>query len=138
MAVDAGTLVEEMDRSVPSFSPNPEYVEDGLTYFLINDLGRFISAHSCWGGFAMKSRQASKMLGAVGTFLLLIFWMASTLIPKQADAVIRPYGLFAWFGVLTMAILLPGIAAIRGSKWWFLVVGASLMTAGRFFLTVMA
>lgn len=47
MALDAGTLVEEMHRSVPSFSPDPEYVEDGLTYFLINDLGRFIcrSAH---------------------------------------------------------------------------------------------
>jgi hypothetical protein len=53
MAVDASALVEAMRKGVPSFSPSPEHVEDGLTYFLINDLGRFIcesALHNNWDG----------------------------------------------------------------------------------------
>jgi 1-deoxy-D-xylulose 5-phosphate reductoisomerase len=54
------------------------------------------------------------------------------------DALLRPYGLFIWLAVLGAAIILPTIAAIRSSKWWFLVVIVSLVTAGRFFLAVTA
>jgi hypothetical protein len=85
----------------------------------------------------MKSTRTSMVLGILGAALLLIFWVSSFL-PSQADGLLRPYGLFTWFAVLTAAVLLPTIAAIRSSKWWFLVVGASLATAGRFFFAVMA
>jgi hypothetical protein len=85
----------------------------------------------------MKSTRTSMLLGVLGTALLLLFWLSSFL-PRQMDALLRPYGLFIWLAVLAAAILLPMIAAIRSSKWWFLVVIVSLVTAGRFFLAVMA
>jgi hypothetical protein len=85
----------------------------------------------------MKSTRTSMLLGVLGTALLLLFWLSSFL-PGQMDALLRPYGLFIWLAVLAAAILLPMIAAIRSSKWWFLVVIVSLVTAGRFFLAVMA
>ena len=80
----------------------------------------------------MKSTRTSMLLGVLGTALLLLFWLCSFL-PRQMDALLRPYGLFIWLAVLAAAILLPTIAAIRSSKWWFLVVIVSLVTAGRFF-----
>jgi hypothetical protein len=85
----------------------------------------------------MRARLSSAILGAVGALLLLVFWL-STGWPKQADALLRPYGLFVWFGVLGAAIVLPTIAALRDSKWWFLLTAASSLTAMRFFLGVMS
>lgn len=42
MVMNANELVQAMQTSVPNFLPNAEYVQDGLTYYIINDLGSFI------------------------------------------------------------------------------------------------
>jgi putative ABC transport system permease protein len=47
----------------------------------------------------MKSTRTSMLLGVLGTALLLLFWLSSFL-PRQMDALLRPYGLFIWLAVL--------------------------------------
>jgi len=79
----------------------------------------------------------STALGTAGVALLLLFWLGG-LAPERVDALLRPYGLFIWFGVLIGAIVLPTVASIRGSKWWLLVSAVSMFTAGRFLIAVMA
>jgi hypothetical protein len=102
-----------------------------------NSASTICFSHKCWRGIKMKSTCTSMVLGVLGAALLSIFWVSS-FYSRQADALLRPYGLFIWFAVLIAAILLLTIAAIRSSKWWFLAVAASLATAGHFFLAVMA
>ncbi len=85
----------------------------------------------------MSSNRTSTILGIVGAALLLLFWLGG-LAPEKADALLRPYGLFIWFGVLLAAIVLPTVAAVRASKWWLLLSAVSAFTAVRFFFAVMA
>lgn len=80
--------------------------------------------------------RASFPLGVLGGVLLVLFWLGG-IAPERSDALLGPYGLLIWFGILMAAIVLPLIAAIRGSKWWYLLVLASAITAVRFYLLVM-
>jgi hypothetical protein len=82
-------------------------------------------------------RWSSTCLGLSGAVLLILFFLALQAPPKRLDALLYPYGLFVLFGVLLAAIVLPTIAALRGSKWWFLVAAASTITAIHVFIAEM-
>lgn len=56
VTMDANTLVQTMQRAVPNFSPSDEYVQDGLTYFIINDLGSYI----CKSALASSWKEAKE------------------------------------------------------------------------------
>jgi hypothetical protein len=84
----------------------------------------------------MSRHRLNMILGLLGAALLTLFFLAD-LAPKRWDALLYPYGLFVWFGILLAAIALPIIAAIRGSKWWFLLASVSAITAVRVFFLAM-
>ncbi len=86
----------------------------------------------------MKSTRTNMVLGTLGPILLLILWLSAKFFPRESDKLLRPYGLFIWLGVLAAAILLPTIAAVRGSKWWFLAVAMCVSIALWFFRALMA
>jgi hypothetical protein len=86
----------------------------------------------------MKQLRTSLLFGVLGPILLLILWLAGRFFPTQSDILLRPYGLFVWLGVLAASIILPAIAAIRSSKWWFLISGICLVVALWFFKALMA
>jgi hypothetical protein len=86
----------------------------------------------------MKRLRTSLLFGVLGPILLLILWFAGRFFPTQSDSLLRPYGLFVWLGVLAASIILPAIAAIRSSKWWFLVSGICLVVALWFFKALIA
>jgi hypothetical protein len=53
------------------------------------------------------------------------YWTARFL-PELADTfALSSFGKFVVFGALLAGVLLTTIAAIRGSKWWFVVVVAN-------------
>lgn len=54
--MEANTLVQAMQRAVPNFSPSDEYVQDGLTYYIINDLGSYI----CKSALASSWKEAKE------------------------------------------------------------------------------
>jgi len=84
----------------------------------------------------MTSSRGSTILGLLGAAFLILFWLGG-LAPERSDALLRPYGLFVWSGVLLAATVLPTVAAIRGPKWWFLLAAVSAITTVRvFFLAV--
>jgi hypothetical protein len=85
----------------------------------------------------MKRHQTNFLLGILGSVFLTLLWLAGRTAPEKIDKLLRPYGLFILFGALVASIVLPAVAAIRGSKWWFLVVAASLATAAYVFWAVM-
>ena len=86
----------------------------------------------------MKSTRTITALGALGPVLLAIFWCSGRFFPKELDNLLRPYGLFVVLGIFAASVLLPMIAALRSSKWWFLVVAACLAIALFFFNALMA
>lgn len=86
----------------------------------------------------MKPSRATAVLGVVGPVLLLVLWLTAKFFPRESDSLLRPYGLFVWLGVLAASILLPTIAAIRGSRWWLLVVAVCLAMTIWFFKALMA
>ena len=64
----------------------------------------------------------STTVGWVGVLCLVPYWTARFL-PEIADTfALSSFGKFVVFGVLLAGVLLTTIAAIRGSKWWFVVV----------------
>jgi hypothetical protein len=78
----------------------------------------------------------STIAGAVGVVCLGVFWFA-ILIPKYADALLRPYGLYVWLAVLASAVLLTAVAAILGSKRWLVVAALGAITFAGFFVRVL-
>jgi len=86
----------------------------------------------------VKSTRTNAVLGTLGPILLLILWLAGRFFPRESDKLLRPYGLFVWLGILVASIVLPTIAAVRSSKWWFLVAAACLSMAIWFFKALMA
>jgi hypothetical protein len=83
------------------------------------------------------SRQFSHLLGTIGMLLTLLLWL-SLLNPTQADRFVdslagsqHEYKIV--LGAALLSPLFSFIAAIRGSKWWY--VGIALSSATLAFLT---
>ena len=86
----------------------------------------------------MKLTRTITALGALGPMLLVILWVSSKFFARELDDVLRPYGLFIVLGIFVASVLLPTIAALRSSKWWFLVVAACLAIVLFFYDRLMA
>jgi hypothetical protein len=63
--MDPNMLVQTMRRAVPNFSPSDEYVQDGLTYYIINDLGGYI----CKSASASSWKEAKEGVAFLATLL---------------------------------------------------------------------
>jgi|GraSoiStandDraft_34_1057297.scaffolds.fasta_scaffold122773_3 hypothetical protein len=73
-------------------------------------------------------RRHSTTVGWVGVFCLAIYWTAR-FAPEIADTfALSSFGKFVVLGTLLVGVLLTTIAAIKGSKWWLVVVAASAIT----------
>jgi hypothetical protein len=84
----------------------------------------------------MTSRSLNTAYGLLGGTALLLFWLG-TLAPKRTNSLVGAHGLFFWGGMLGVAIILPIVAGIRGSKWWFALVAVSAITTiGTFVLAL--
>ena len=76
--------------------------------------------------------------GWIAVACLVVMWL-EMLLPKQMHALLPVFEKidpFYWFVPLAM-ILLPVIAAIRGSKWWLSVTVAGVVTLGAFLRIVL-
>jgi len=75
----------------------------------------------------------SGVLGLIGLACVVVMWM-QMLAPKfmaahfsVLDSFFERIGPYYWFLPLAM-ILLPTVAAIRGSRWWLAVTALSIAT----------
>ena len=80
--------------------------------------------------------RGSTITGVFGILCLGVFWLA-LLVPARADALLRPYGLYVWLGVLAAAVVLTIVAAILGSKRWFVVTVLGAITFAWFVVRVL-
>lgn len=66
--------------------------------------------------------------GCIGIFCLALYWTARFL-PEVADTLpASSFGKFVIFGTFLAGVPLTMIAAMRGSKWWWVAVAASAIT----------
>ena len=63
MTISNTTIISELLTRVPGFHPNEEDVREGLTYPIINDLGRYI-CEKANAGSEEEVKQAVDALGA--------------------------------------------------------------------------
>jgi hypothetical protein len=83
----------------------------------------------------------SNWAGITSSVGLVMFWWAMFASrPTHAflDLLLRPYGLFVWFGWIILSIALAVIAAWRKSRWWWVVVVLEVLTFIYFFRGVMS
>jgi hypothetical protein len=69
------------------------------------------------------------VLGSIGLACVVVMWL-EMLVPKFVTthfSVLERIGPYYWFLPLAM-ILLPTVAAIRGSRWWLAVTALSIAT----------
>jgi hypothetical protein len=85
-------------------------------------------------------RQFSHVLGAVGMLLTLLLWL-SLLNPRKADHLVdslagsqHEYKIV--LGAALLSTVLSFIAAIRGSKWWYIGIALSSGTLAFFTYTL--
>jgi len=74
------------------------------------------------------SGRRSTIIGCVGVLCLAVYW-AAMFFPQVAN--ILPdssFGKFVVLGVWLAGLPLTIVAAIRGSKWWWVAVGAAAIT----------
>jgi hypothetical protein len=76
----------------------------------------------------MKSPHLSTICGLLGAIPLVLFWIG-VLAPERIKFLVGPHGLLYWGLTLSAAIMLPVIAAIRGSRWWFVLGAMSTITS---------
>lgn len=84
----------------------------------------------------IMARRSSTITGVFGIMCLGVFWLV-LLVPARADALLRPYGLYVWLAVLASAVVLTVVAAILGSKRWFVVTALGAITFVGFFVRVL-
>jgi hypothetical protein len=73
-------------------------------------------------------RRYSNAIGWLGVLCLSIYW-AARFVPEIADLLpVSSFGRFAVFGIFLASGPLAIIAAIRGSKWWWIAVAVSAFT----------
>ncbi len=85
----------------------------------------------------ITANRSSTITGVCGILCLGMFWLA-LLAPKRVDALLQPYGLYVWLGILAAAVLLTTVAAILGSRRWFVVTALGAITFAGFFVRVMS
>jgi uncharacterized membrane protein YagU involved in acid resistance len=81
-------------------------------------------------------RQFSHLLGTAGMLLTLLLW-GSLLDPSKADHLVNSlagsqHEYTVVFGVALFSIVFSFIAAIRGTKWWYIGMALSLGTLAFF------
>jgi hypothetical protein len=75
-----------------------------------------------------EAKRQSTVVGCVGVLCLALYW-AARFAPAVAD--IGPeasFGKFFVFGIFVASVPLTIIAAVRGSRWWWVAVAASAIT----------
>ena len=73
-------------------------------------------------------RRYGNAIGWLGVLCLSIYW-AARFVPEIADLLpLSSFGKFVVFGIFLASGPLTIIAAIRGSKWWWIAVAASAFT----------
>jgi hypothetical protein len=84
----------------------------------------------------MTNRHLNTAFGILGGTFLVLF-LLGMLAPEQTNSLIGPHGLLVWGGMLIAAIVLPIVAGIRGSNWWFVLAAVSaITTVGTFVLAL--
>jgi hypothetical protein len=75
-----------------------------------------------------EAKRQSTIVGCVGVLCLALYW-AARFVPEVADAFpVSSFGKFVFFGTFVTGVPLTIIAAIWGSKWWWVAVAASFIT----------
>lgn len=75
-----------------------------------------------------EAKRQSMIVGCVGVLCLALYW-AARFVPEVADAFpVSSFGKFVFFGTFLAGVPFTIIAAIRGSKWWWVAVAASFIT----------
>jgi hypothetical protein len=85
-------------------------------------------------------RQFSQLLGTAGMLLTLLLWF-SLLNPPKADHLVNSlagsqHEYKIVFGAALLSTVFSFIAAIRGSKWWYIGMALSLGTLAFFTYTL--
>jgi O-antigen/teichoic acid export membrane protein len=82
-----------------------------------------------WAAMDSPEHRGISIPGLLGVVCIAFYWMI-LLVPRRVlrlDPVLEVIGPFGWLMVLGM-ILLPIVAAKRGSKWWFAVAAVGAIT----------
>src|SRR5882672_12249918 len=75
-----------------------------------------------------EAKRQSMIVGCVGVLGLALWWGAR-FVPAVADTLPESsFGKFVVFGIFLAGAPLTTIAAIRGSRWWWVAVAASIIT----------
>lgn len=75
-----------------------------------------------------EAERQSTLVGCIGVLCLALWW-AARFVPEVADMFpVSSFGKFVVFGTFLAGVPLTIIAAIRGSKWWWVAVAASAIT----------
>jgi hypothetical protein len=78
----------------------------------------------------------STSVGWSGALCLAIYWTAR-FAPDVADRFVSSsFGKFAVFSAVLASVPLTTIAAIKGSKWWYVVVAAGAITLADLFILI--
>jgi hypothetical protein len=73
-------------------------------------------------------------VGWIGVLCLAVYWTAR-FAPEVADTfALASFGKFVVVGTLLAGAVLTTIAAVRGSRWWLVVVAASAITLADLYL----
>jgi ABC-type microcin C transport system permease subunit YejB len=76
----------------------------------------------------LGAKRRSDIVGCVGVLCFALYWVA-WLMPQVADALpVSSFGKFFCFSVFLASVPLTIIAAVRGSKWWWVAVATSFIT----------
>jgi hypothetical protein len=75
-----------------------------------------------------EAKRQSTIVGCLGVLCLALYW-AARFVPEVADAIpVSSFGKFIFFGTIVASVPLTTIAAVRGSKWWWVAAVTSVIT----------
>ena len=75
-----------------------------------------------------EAKRQSTIVGYIGILCLALYW-AARFVPGVADTFpVSSFGKFLVVGIILAGAPLTIIAAIRGSRWWWVAVAASAIT----------
>jgi hypothetical protein len=83
-----------------------------------------------------EARRKSPIVGRAGVLCVALYW-AAMFVPEVADTFpVSSFGKFVAFGIFVASVPLTLIAAVWGSRWWWLAVAASAITLADLFIRV--